>query len=154
MSDDPALDYLMGGGVPSASFLEVGAVHRGRIRSYELQQQRDFATGNPKIFDNGDPMMQVCFTLETEERDTANEDDDGLRKVYAKGQMLDAVRQAIRKAKHKGSLVGGVLAVKYEANGEPSRVGFNAPKVYRVMFSAPDPMDALPEYDESETEPF
>ena len=108
------------------------------------EEQRDFATGNPKVFDNGDPMMQVCFTLETEERDPANEDDDGLRKVYAKGQMLDAVRQAIRKAKHNGSLVGGVLAVKYEGNGEPPRAGFNAPKLYRAQYTAPDPMDALP----------
>jgi hypothetical protein len=96
---DEALDYLMGGGVPSASFLEVGAVHRGRIKAYELQQQRDFATGNPKVFDNGDPMMQVCFTLETEERDAANEDDDGLRKVYAKGQMMEtrSARQSERR---------------------------------------------------------
>lgn len=145
-----ALEYLMGGGEPTLSFLEIGVSHEGTVRKFEKQQQRDLATGQPKHYDNGDPMWQLVFTLETDERDPERDDDDGVRRLFAKGNMVAAIREAVKRSGHKGDLVGGKLGVKYVKDGKPSRAGFNAPKEYLAKFEAPKP-EALEGWDE---EPF
>jgi len=149
-----ALDYLMSAGVPSAKFPTIGSKCEGTIRSYEKTQQRDL-DGNPKTWENGDPMWQIVFTIDTGEIDADVEGDDGTRKVYAKAQMLGAIREAVRKSGHRGDLVGGFLGVKYAADGEVTKRGFNAPKVYAAKFEPPAQTDELgaDEYDDN-GEPF
>lgn len=143
-----ALDFLMGSGAPALSFPEIGTVHEGIVRSYEKKQQTDIDR-KPKFYDNGDPMMQLVITLETEERDPADDDDDGMRRLFVKGSMLVAVRDAVKAAKHKGDIAGGKLAVKYVKDGKPTRPGYSAPKEFAAKFEPPaaDPFG----YDE---EPF
>lgn len=154
MSDD-ALDFLMGAGVPSCSFKEIGTTHVGTIVSFEKTQQRDFTSGAPKTFDNGDPMYQLVFTLATDVVDPEIEGDDGTRKLYAKAGMLNAIREAVRKSGHAGDLVGGKLGVKYVRDGEPTRAGINPPKVYSAKFEPPVQTEALGEPDYApDEEPF
>lgn len=131
-----ALDFLMGAGVPSASFPTIGSRCFGRIVAYEKRQQRDL-DGNKKTWDDGEPMWQLVFTLDTGEIDPEIEGDDGMRKVYAKAQMLNAIREAVKKTGHQGDLVGGELGVIYSADGEQQRRGYNAPKVYVAKFEPP-----------------
>lgn len=145
-----ALEYLMGGGEPTLSFLEKGTAHEGRIRKFEKVQQRDLATGQPKHYDNGDPMWQIVFTLETDERDPEVDDDDGVRRLFAKGRMVAAIREAVKRSGHKGDLVGGKLGVKYVKDGTATRSGFNAPKEFVAKFEPPV-SEALDGWDE---EPF
>ena len=150
MSDE-ALEYLVGGGIPSAKFDQVGDVVRGRIKSLEKKQQTEFGTGTPLTFDNGDPMWQVVVTLETDDRDPDRDDDDGLRNLYVKAQMRQAVGEAIRKSGHKGQVVGGMLAVKRLPDGPPGRYP-TGPRQYRAQFEPPAQTAAFDDY--GDEEPF
>lgn len=133
-----ATDFLMGGGSTSAKFPEVGTTVTGTIaREPEVQQQRDFSTSELKFWDDGKPMQQLQVVLATDERDPSVADDDGERALYVKGNLLKAVREAIRKAGAKGLDVGGTLSVTYAADGEASKRGFSPPKLYTAVYTPP-----------------
>lgn len=144
MSDD-GMDLLLGGS-PAVKFPEVGTVVRGKVLGQKKQQSKDMATGELKVWDDGTPVWEIVFTLATDDRDPAIEDDDGNRRLFARGQMLKAIGQALREAKWSRSLVGGTLAVKYQKDGEATRRGFSPPKVYAAKFEPPaaaDEFDAM-----------
>lgn len=133
-----ASEFLMGGGTASAKFPQVGATVTGRIvREPEVQQQKDFTTGELKFWNDGKPMQQLQVILATDERDPEVADDDGERAVYVKGNLLKAVREAVRKAGAKGLDVGGTLTVTYSGDGEVTKRGFNAPKLYTASYVPP-----------------
>jgi hypothetical protein len=134
------MDLLLGG-APAAKFPTIGTKVVGKVLSQKKQASKDMQTGKPKTFENGDPMYEIVFTLATDERDPEIEDDDGTRRVFARGQMLKAIGQALRKAKWSKELVGGTLGIKYAADGEPAARGFSPPKLYQAMFEPPDPAD-------------
>lgn len=130
--------FLMGGAVPSAAFLKIGAYAEGTISEPPtISQQRDMTTNEPKVWENGDPMMQLVVTLQTEERDAKIEDDDGRRRIYIKFNMKKAVADAVRKAGAKALEVGGHLKVTYTGDGEATRRGFNPPKFYSAVYVPP-----------------
>lgn len=149
-----ALDFIMGAGVPACKFLDVGTTHVGTVLAYQKTQQTDFKTKTPKTFDNGDPMWQIVFTLQTEEQDDSVEDDDGKRKLYVKAGMLNAVREAIKKSGHTGDLVGGKLGVKYVRDGEAQNAGINPPKVYSAKYEPPTDELLADEEDDDLSKPF
>lgn len=132
MSIDPN-DFLLSGGVPAAKFPTVGSTVKGTVVSSEVTQQSDYATGAKKFYDNGDPMMQVVITLQTDQHDSDIADDTGLRKLYVKGQMTAALREALR-ASGARLEVGGTLAVQYVEDKPSEKRGFNPTKVYRAQY--------------------
>jgi len=127
--------FLMGGGAKSAKFEAEGDKVVGTILSMEVKQQTDIKTGTPRTWDNGDPMMQLVVTLHTDERD--DEDDDGNRTLYIKGQMQKAVQDAVRKSGARGLAEGGRLGVKFVSTAEPKQRGFNGAKQYAAQYEAP-----------------
>jgi hypothetical protein len=133
MSTTDVNDFLLGGGVPSAKFPEVGTVVKGTVVKAETSQQTDFTTGEPKTYSDGNPMLQVVVTLQTDERDPEVDNDDGLRKVYVKGQMRKAVGDAVRASGSKLE-PGGILAVQFVSEEEPEKRGLNPKKVYRAQY--------------------
>lgn len=144
-------DFLMGGSIPSAKFPTIGATVTGRITTQPtVEQQRDYTTGEPKFWDDGKPQMQMVVTLATSDRDPDVQDDDGTRRLYVKGQMKNAIAQAVRAAGARGLEVEGVLAVKYVRDGEKKNPRFNAPKEYAARYTpaataqlnTPDPAPA------------
>lgn len=133
-----ANDLLMGGGVKAARFPTLGTAVSGRIiRDPEAREQTDFTTGAVLRWDNGEAKMQIVVQLATDERDSQDISDDGTRALYVKGQMLNAVRGAVRAAGAKGLEVGGTLTVTYSSDGMPARAGLNAPKQYTAAYTAP-----------------
>lgn len=133
-----ANELLMGGGGKSASFPEIGDTTTGRVSSEpKAQQQTDVNTGQPKFFANGDPMMQVVVQLATDQRDPDDPEDDGIRSLYIKSNMLKAIREAVKATGAKGLEVGGTLTVTYTANGEKTNKAFNPPKLYAASYTAP-----------------
>jgi hypothetical protein len=86
-------------------------------------------------------MMQIVVQLQTDERDPANDADDGVRGLYIKANMLSAVRTAVRAAGATGLDVGGRLSVTYTGDGQPKRRGGKAPKEYTAAY-APPPSNA------------
>lgn len=132
-----AEDFLLGGSVPSAKFPVPGTTVVGRITERPpVEQQRDYTTGEAKFWEDGKPQMQLVVTLATELRDPEIQDDDGTRRVYVKGQMKNAVAQAVRAAGAKGLEVGGVLSVTYARDGVAKNPRFNAPKEYTAQYVA------------------
>lgn len=139
MTYDAVNDLLSSGGPPSFKFDAIGDTVRGTIVNVEKTQQTDFKTGELKTFSNGDPMWQFVLTLQTDLRDPANPDDDGLRRVFAKGNMFKVVRDAI--SAHKPTpqqVIGGTIAIQHNGLGQPSAVGLNPPKLFIAQFS-PNP---------------
>jgi hypothetical protein len=157
MTED-GMDLLLGG-APAAKFPEVGTVVKGKVLAQKKQQSKDMASGELKTWDDGSPMFEIVFTLATDDRDPSLEDDDGTRRVFARGQMLKAIGDALRKAHWSAPLVGGHLAVKYAKDGEASRRGFSAPKLYQAIYEPPaaaDEFDAIAgePVDDYSQEPF
>lgn len=137
MSTDPNDILLGGGGAPGIKFPTIGTVAKGTVLSFEAQQQTDFATGEPKTWKDGKPMMQVVVTMQTDDRDPEIDDDDGQRRLFVRGQMTKAVGDAIRAAGAKGLEVGGVLAVQYVEDKPSETRGFNPAKCYRAQYQPP-----------------
>lgn len=135
-----ANDLLMGGGIKSAAFPDQQYGHTVAgiiIRPPQVRQQTDFDTGKPKVFDNGDPMMQIVVQVQTDLRDPADSTDDGVRAFYLKGQVQAAVRDAVRTAGAKGLELGGHLAVRYIKDEPNSRGRGKDKKVYAARYTAP-----------------
>lgn len=142
MSTTDVNAFLMSSGARSAKFEHIGAKISGTVVSAEVRQQTDIKTGQPKTWDNGDPMMQVVVALQTDERDHDDPDDDGIRNVYLKGGFKSsttqrAVAEAIKAAGASALEVGATLQLAYVGDGEASQRGFNPPKQYAAKYTPP-----------------
>jgi hypothetical protein len=131
-----ANSFLMGGGgAATAKFPTPGTVIGGRITEPPtLEQQRDIKSGEKKFWKDGDPMMQLVVTVQTDLRDPAIEDDDGKRRIFIKGQMKNAVSDAVRQAGARGLEVGGTLHVRFTHELPASGPGMSPPKQYVAKY--------------------
>lgn len=136
-----ANDLLMGGAA-SVKFPEPGAAVTGTIiEAPRAEQQRDYSTGEPKTWPDGNPMMMVVLTLATDQHKTNPTDDpadDGARTLYLRSKALTAVREAVRRAGATGIEVGGTLTVTYTGDGTPPKPGFKGPKLFTATYRTPD----------------
>ncbi|MBU8549761.1 hypothetical protein IMX12_13175 [Streptomyces sp. Babs14] len=132
-----ANSFLMGGGgAPTAKFPTPGTTVGGRITEQpKVEQQRDIQSGEAKFWSDGNPMMQMVVTVQTDQRDPAIEDDDGRRRIFVKGQMKNAVADAVRQAGARGLEVGGTLQVRYTHDGEQKNRAFSPPKQYAAHYT-------------------
>jgi hypothetical protein len=139
-------DFLMGEGVPSATFKVKNKVVKGIVLSTETRDQTEYKTGTIKRYDDGNIARQLVVVIQTEDReDIVNsetgeirvkaEDDHGRRALYIKGQMKAAARDAVKAAGAKGIRPGGFIAVRW-ADSKPSGKG-NPIKVYEVGYRPP-----------------
>lgn len=110
-------------------FTEEGQVHRIVIDETRTEQVRDFVSGEPATWDDGNPKNQYVF-IGTSEGEPA--------KLYLKawGGQKNALADAFRAAGVKAgeSLKGGTLIVKFEGTEEPSRPGLSGAKKFRMKF--------------------
>lgn len=114
-------------------FDNIGDMVKGVIIEIGKQQQTDFKTKRPLFWDDGNPRMQYVYRLKTDLNE--KDDDDGIRVLYAKGQMQKAIKDAIVVTKCRNDQVlGGMLAVKYVEDGIPPQVGLNPPKLFVAQF--------------------
>lgn len=143
---DEINDFLMGGGGKAFPFDNMGDTVRGVITSMTKRQQNDLNTGKPKFWDNGDPVMMLVITLETDLRE--DEEDDGMRNVYLRGGKFDiaegkgtasltAVRDAVKRSGTGNGLeVGGTLSLQWSGVA-PKKGGFNPAKLYSAAYKPP-----------------
>lgn len=133
----PSADDLLmgGGGPPSAKFPVLGYENAGRIVGKPtVEQQRDYDNDEPLYWADGKPRWQVVVTLATGERDPEISDDDGVRRLFIKGQMKTAVQAALKTAKADGLEDGGHLTVTYTADGEQKNPKKHPPKQYTARY--------------------
>ena len=141
--NDGDIDDFLQGGAPGASFDSVGDKWNGAVCFYEKTQQTDYETGTPVTWDDGNPKWMLHVDIQTDVRDEENiPGDDGVRRLYVRGNMLTAFRKALRSSGVR--LREGILVeVEHTGMGEPPKKGMNAPKLYRVEISpAPAGMSA------------
>jgi hypothetical protein len=140
--------FLFGGGGYAAKFDKLGDKVAGEIISAEMVQQTSMEDNTPLFWDDGKPRMQLVVTLQTDQRDPEDEDDEGIRRVYAKGgrfeaaegegqSMKDAIGGAVKKAGAKSLDEGATLAVAYTGIGKKKTRGYSAPKLYTAQYKAP-----------------
>jgi hypothetical protein len=141
-SDLDDINDFLAGGLPGAAFDEIGDEWTGTVISAERVQQTDYDTGVPVTWDDGQPKMMLHIDIATEVRDEEIVGDDGSRRLYVRGNLLTAVRQAMRAAKVRLE-PGCILTVKYVDDGTPPKKGMNAPKLYEATIqAAPTGIDA------------
>jgi len=130
---------LGGGGGKAAAFPRIGTIVAGEVLSEpKTQEQTDMATKEVKRFKNGDPMLQVLITLQTDQRDPDDPEDDGVRTLYAKNKMLKAIGQAMRTAGVKAIEPGGFLEIGYIGDGPRGDMPI-PPKLFEARYTRPAP---------------
>lgn len=150
-----SVEDFFAGGVPAVKFPDgaFGTVIGGVITSDpRMQQQRDYTSGEPVVYQDGNPAMQMVITVQTDLRDPAIDGDDGQRAFYVKGQMRQAIGEALRKANARKPERGGRLLVKYIEdkpttlkNGKPG----NPQKIYAAKYEPPAGQAAGQFFDEA-----
>ncbi len=137
------LDDLLTAGGRTFKFERPGDTVTGVITSIDVRQARDYDTGKPETWDDGNPKEQIVVTLTTDLRDATVEDDDGSRTVYIKGwgAQLRAFREAVKQAGDKPQ-PGDTFTASYTGDG-PKVDRKNPPKLYEYRIVKATGLDAL-----------
>ena len=109
-----------GGGAPVLTFDTVGVTHVGVVTAVE-QRTDTLPDGTAKTWPDGKPMAVFVFTLDTA---------DGERRLFVRGNMVTAIRQAATAAGLK-TVVGSELSIQHHDLGEKKPGKFPA-KLYRA----------------------
>lgn len=128
-------DLLMGGGAKTFKFAEIGDTVEGEIADVVTAQSTTI-DGEPETWADGSPKMQIVLTVKTGLNES--DDDDGLRKVYVKGNLFAELRNAV-KASGARLAVGGGFKARYDSDGEPPKRGYSPPKLFKVKYTPPAP---------------
>lgn len=139
------------GGAPSISFnaatgYQKGTPRGGRVTGKKISNQTNMKTGAVLVWNDGSPRKQMEITLATNERSDPN--DSGERRLFVKGDMTRAVREAFAAVGAKDVELGGWVYVAWIDEKPP--IGGNSPqKIYKAVYAlpgAPDPMAGQPAY--------
>lgn len=132
---------IMGNSIPSCRFprTEVGRIaHEGTIVALDVMQARNYATGEPDFWKDGQPKMQAVLTIQTQERDAEIENDNGVRRLFVSSKgMKDAISAAVKKAGKTKIDVGGTIGVKYLRDDPEGKNPDNLPKIYGAKYEPP-----------------
>lgn len=145
MSND-VQDFLFGGGVRSAKFESLGDFVEGKVTDAVISQQTAIESNELMFWPDGKPKMQLVVTIQT--NDHVDEEDDGQRRIYAKGgryevasgrgkSMKDAIADACKKVGVKHLEEGAQIKVAYTGEGKKTARGYSAPKLYLASYVAP-----------------
>jgi len=118
-----------GGGPPSFKFDKIGDTAKGVITDLNTSQVRDFTSNELKVYDDGNPIMQIVITI--------RQDDDEEARIFVKPSAKVAIREAVQKAGAKGLEKGGRIAVKYSDDEAPEKRGLNPKKLFTAQYEAP-----------------
>jgi uncharacterized protein with beta-barrel porin domain len=125
-------DLLSGKSVPSISFKDakVGDSFTGVITELETAQVRNYETGDPEFWEDGNPKLQIVVTLATEYGDGV--EDDGERKVYLFGQKLQAAKAAMKEANVTKLEKGFGFTITFAGEKPSSNKKYNNVKLYGI----------------------
>jgi uncharacterized protein with beta-barrel porin domain len=123
---------LNGKSVPSISFKDakVGDAYTGTITALETAQVRNYESGEPEFWEDGNPKLQIVVTLATTYGDGA--EDDGERKVYLFGQKLQAAKAALKEAGLAKLEIGSNFTITYSGTKPSSNKKYNDVKLYTI----------------------
>jgi hypothetical protein len=137
----------LGGGAKAWSAENMGDKIMGKITLVERRQQRALDGGKPETWDDGSPRMLTYIELQTDEH--TDDDDDGIRSLYAKGgrnheaaqgsgtSMEVAIAEAVKAAGCNSIDEGATLAVQHTGIAKVTVRGHNPAKLYKAQYKAP-----------------
>lgn len=131
----PSMDDLLNGkSVPSISFKDakIGDSFTGVITDAEVAQVRNYETGEPEFWEDGNKKVQIIVTLATDYVDPEAEEDDGSRKVYLFGQKLAAAKAALKASGMTKLEVGTKFTITFSGEKPASNKKYNNVKVYSI----------------------
>lgn len=131
----PTAAQLLQGNAKAFKFEAFGDTAEGTIVGIPQVKQVTKIDGTPDFFPSGDPKYQILATLQTTMRE--DQDDDGLRTLYIKSYLMQAVRLAVQQAGAPELEDGGYLKVIYTSDGEAKR-GQSAPKIFQAEYRRPN----------------
>ena len=111
----------------------------GKIVGIREQQAKEFGTGKAGYWDNGEPKLEVLFSIATDAREDG--DDDGIRTVRIKGWGIQrkALRDACQKA-GRAPLVGDMMRAQYVGEERKGPGAFAAKRYeYTIKLQPEDP---------------
>jgi hypothetical protein len=111
-----------------AKFPNVGDKVVIKITDLQEREQTDFRTGEVLTWKDGSPKKQFVFY--GVDQDTGEE-----TRIFAKGFMLGAIKDALREA-NANVEEGGVLAVQF-SHEEQTEPGLNPAKKYKAQYKPP-----------------
>jgi hypothetical protein len=140
-------DFLnSSGGGKSLKFPEVGTEYKDMtIISSDVAQARDLE-GQPKVWDDGSPVMQLRIKVQTDLAE--NGDDDGVRTWYLSGGKGEAttgtglsaelaLKEAVKKSGVSASLPPGTkISVLHSGVKAADKRGHNPAKRFKVRLEA------------------
>lgn len=127
----------------SARFENIGDRIEGVVLNADEKDQTDIETGQVKRWSDGTPMKQWVIELQTDLRDTP--DDDGKRTVWAKGGKFEpaqgdgqSLMEALRAAAAPNDILeGGHLIIQMTGFGKKKNIAYAAPKLFKAKYTAP-----------------
>jgi hypothetical protein len=141
-------DAFLGGGAPGQKFPSPGFKWGGTVVSWEMAQQTDLDTGELKFWEDGKPRMQLIMTLQGAAdgvvfewdgsthsyNKTVVEDDDGMRRLFIKAGLQQAVAKALRDARTKLE-VGAYLEVTRGKDLPPPKKGYSGKHTFSAVWT-------------------
>ncbi len=132
------VDEFMSGGAKSATWPDDGAgrtVYEGEIVNDPiLVQRKDYDTGELMFFkDSGKPAMQLVVHVQTDRHE--DDDDDGVRAVYVRGQMRASLIKALRGSGDKSPQRGAWVRIAH-VRDEPSTMPNGKPGKDQKIFDS------------------
>lgn len=139
-------DLFLSGGAPSQKFPEVGARWGGTILSWEMTQQSDLTTGELKFWEDGKPKMQLVLTMQGEPTGFTWEwngrsfdkkelhDDDGVRRLFVKGNMQQALGKAMRDARGRVE-IGAYAELVRTKDIAPNKKGYSPTQTFKAEWT-------------------
>lgn len=137
MSNPTANDLLLGTGLPSAKFEDVGDTVVGTIvKVGEPRQATDPHDGSPKFWKSGDPIYQFSITLQTDDTDNGANGQVNLW-VQQGSEMQKALAKAIRDSGAREVADGAQVAVQFTGTTPSKMKGGNPKKLYTAEYKPP-----------------
>ncbi|QIS19576.1 DUF2786 domain-containing protein [Nocardia terpenica] len=106
------------------------------IVAIEEELDLDYYTKAPKLDDEGNERMVPILILQTD--GSTKPYGPGLRKLWVRSGVADALIGACLDADVEQVAVGGTGRIRYDGLGEPPAPNFSAPKLYSAVYEPPD----------------
>jgi hypothetical protein len=112
----------------------------GYIVVMEEEPDLDFHTKAPKLNPDGTERMVPVLIIQTD--GTTRPYGQGLRKLWVRSGIADALIGACMDAGATRTAVGGKVRIRFEGLGEPPAPSFAAPKLYSASYEPPVDQEA------------
>lgn len=180
MTTTPTVDGYLSGGAPAAKWPKVGSTFGGTVLDFSMQQQMDYDTNEPLMWDAASkskvvqskapataaPLYQLEITVQgpatgitwkgLQNTPVDLKDDDGKRRLFVRAALRGALMDALRNAGGSKLEIGGRIDITRTADKEASNPKYQDAHQYEAVWTPagqnPDRAMAFLEGDDPEAD--